>query len=55
MADYTIQGNKTIYCENGHPNIVPLQTTIKKCSTCSCDIIVKFFGAIVDMNDNYVY
>lgn len=55
MADYIAQGNKTIYCEHGHPNVVPLQTTVHKCSTCDCYIIVWYYGAIIDKNGNYVY
>lgn len=55
MADYLAQGNKTVYCKDGHINIIPFQTTIFKCSTCGSNAAVSFFGVIKDKHGNYIY
>ncbi len=55
MADYFVEGNKTVYCKEGHPTIVPFQTTVCKCSHCKDTMVFKFFGVIKDKHDNYVF
>lgn len=55
MANYTVQGNKTVYCGNGHANTVPFQQTVCTCSVCGDKFMVKFFGVVIDKYDNYVY
>ena len=55
MADFNIQGNKTVRCHDGHPNIIPFQTTFFKCSTCGDYAIVSFFGVVTDKDGKYIY
>lgn len=55
MANYLAEGDKTVYCKDGHANTVPFQTTVCKCSVCGCNIAVKFFGVVKDKDGNYVY
>jgi len=55
MTNYLTEGNKIAYCQDGHSNTVPFQTTVFKCSTCDCICLSAFFGTIVDKYDNYVH
>lgn len=55
MANYITEGNKTVYCRSGHPNMVPFQITTFKCQTCGHMYFVNFFGTVIDKNGNYIY
>ena len=55
MANYLVEGNKTIYCKQGHANSVPFLMTLCKCAVCGCNIAVKFFGVVKDKHGNYAY
>lgn len=55
MANFTVQGNKTVYCRYGHSHMVPFQQTACTCPTCGCKFMVKFFGVVIDKDGNYVY
>lgn len=55
MADYLIEGNKTIRCIYCESDItIPFQTTVTKCSNCGRNIAVKFFGVLIK-NGEYIY
>lgn len=55
MANFNIQGNKTVKCCHGHINTIPFQKTFFKCSTCECYNVISFFGVMTDSSGNYVY
>lgn len=54
MADFNIEGTKTVNCCMGHPNTIPFQTTFFKCA-CGCYTMVSFFGVLTDKDGNYIY
>jgi len=55
MADFNVEGIKTVRCCKGHPNTMPFQTTFFRCSTCECYTMVSFFGVLTDRDGNYIY
>lgn len=55
MADYLTEGYKTIKCRCGCLCTIPFQTTVTKCPTCGSNILIKFFGTVIDKDGNYVH
>ena len=56
MANYTVEGNKTVYCDRCHNMCsIPFQQTTCKCNHCGMTFFVEFYGAIVDKNGDYIY
>lgn len=55
MADYLVEGNKTVYCNHGHACVVPFQQTTCICKDCGETFFVEFYGVIIDKDGNYVY
>lgn len=53
MADYLVQGNKTVYCKCGYANVVPFQQTSCTCSSCGHKFVVAFHGVLVDKHGHY--
>lgn len=61
MADYLVEGNKTIRCPSGKYVTVPLNTTECLCPMGCLDctvnhiLLVSYNGAVLDKNGKYVY
>ncbi len=53
MADYSVQGIKTIRCIQGHLFDAPFQTTVAQCPICGKYVIVFFRGVVKDKYGNY--
>ncbi len=54
MADYLVQGNKTVKCMGcKNWSIIPFQTTVYKCP-CGHYTFYAFYG-VVSNDDNYIY